>query len=75
MAVSLKWKGDELYLGKTMMAHVRKEKGASGGWAEGAGWEYVLGPDDFVSPPYERKQDTMNDCFDRVRDMLARAGA
>lgn len=69
MAVSLKWKGDELYLGKTKMAHVREDKRAGGGW------EYVLGPNDFVSVAHERKEDAVSHCYGRVRDMLARAGA
>jgi hypothetical protein len=68
MAVSLKWKGDELYLGKTMMAHVRPRTLEDG-------YLYVLGPEDRVSDPYERKEDARQDCETVVRDMLARAGA
>lgn len=74
MAVSLKWKGDELYLGKTKMAEVMPVWSAPGA-PEIETFQYVLGPNDKVSEPYQRKQDARNDCTQVVRDMLARAGA
>jgi hypothetical protein len=69
MAVSLKWKGDELYLGKTMMAHVRPSERLQ------RSFEYVLGPEDKVSTPYQDKDDARQDCLAVVRDLLAKAGA
>lgn len=69
MTVSLKWKGNELFLGKTKMAHIRDNAEQSGLC------EYVLGPEDRVSEPYQRKDDARQDCERVVRDMLARAGA
>jgi hypothetical protein len=68
MPATLKWKGDELFLGKTKMAEVRTR-------AEGLEYDYVLGPKDFVSEPYQGKNDARQDCLHRVRDMLAKAGA
>lgn len=68
MAVSLKWKGDELFLGKTKMGLVMMKPSVNG-------WVYVLGPEDSVSDPYQRKDDARQDCETVVRDMLSRAGA
>ncbi len=64
----LKWDGDELFLGKTKMAEVRQrgEKPAL--------HEYVLGPEDKVSPPYERKEDARSDCMHAVMRLLKSAG-
>jgi hypothetical protein len=67
MAVSLKWKGNELFLGKTKMAEVRP--------LEGHWWEYVIGAEDRLSEPYQSKEDCRQDCETVVRDMLAQAGA
>lgn len=45
---TLKWKGDQLFLGATKMAEVKKH-------ADGV-YRYHLGPDDHVSEPYEHKE-------------------
>jgi hypothetical protein len=74
MAVSLKWKGDELYLGKTKMAEVMPVWSAPAK-PETETFQYVLGPNDKVSEPYQSKEDCRQDCETVVRDMLARAGA
>jgi hypothetical protein len=66
--VTLKWKGDELCLGATKMAEVRTR-------ADGLEYDYVLGPEDHVSEPYQDKEDCRQDCMRHVRDLLAKAGA
>lgn len=66
MPVGLKWKGDELFLGKTKMADL-EERPTRGGWV------YVLGPEDFVSEGYERMQDARNDCTSHVQRLLDKA--
>jgi hypothetical protein len=73
MPATLKWKGDELFLGKTKMAGVRTR-------AEGLEYDYVLGRDDepeydHVSEPYREKEDARQDCETHVRGLLSRAGA
>ena len=65
--VTLKWKGDELFLGATKMAEVKP--------LEGHWWNYVIGPNDTVSEPYQSKEDARQDCATVVRDLLAKAGA
>jgi hypothetical protein len=65
---TLKWKGDELFLGATKMAHVRP-------MTREDGYLYVIGPDDHVSEPYQDKEDARNDCCDHVRLLLKKAGA
>lgn len=65
--VTLKWKGDELFLGATKMAEVKKH-------ADGV-CRYHLGPDDTISEPYQSKEDAKQDCMRHVRDLLAKAGA
>lgn len=64
--VTLKWKGDELFLGDTKMAEVQLALGAP---------RYIVGPSDFVSGAYETKEDAKQDCLRHVRDLLAKAGA
>lgn len=64
----LNWKGDELFLGATKMAEVRTR-------AEGLEYDYVIGPKDHVSEPYQDKDDAKQDCERHVRDLLAKAGA
>lgn len=68
MAAELKWNGDELFLGKTKMAEVRTR-------CEGYEWDYVIGPGDTVSEPYQRKADARQDCERAVREALRKAGA
>jgi len=68
MAVDLKWKGDELFLGATKMAEVRTR-------AAGIEYDYVIGPTDHVSEPYQDKEDARQDCYDHVRRLLKKAGA
>ena len=71
MAAQLKWKGDELFLGKTKMAEVRVRLGG------GVSVEhfYVLGPKDFVSEPYKEKSTARQECWKHVCDLLVKAGA
>lgn len=68
MAAQLKWKGDELFLGTTKMAEVRTR-------AEGIEYDYVLGPKDFVSEPYQSKDDARQDCWLHVCRLMKKAGA
>jgi hypothetical protein len=68
MPVMLKWKGDELFLGKTKMAEVRAS-------THGDHAVYVLGPEDKVSEPYESPEDARQDCETEVRRLLKAAGA
>lgn len=74
--VTLKWKGDELFLGATKMAHVMPVAvaGKSGKYDETT-HRYVVGPEDHVSDPYQDKDDAKQDCERHVRDLLAKAGA
>lgn len=75
--VTLKWKGDELFLGATKMAEVQL-RGDTTGQRLGVAVElfrYVIGPNDHVSEPYQRKDDAKQDCMRHIRDMLAKAGA
>lgn len=64
--VTLKWKGDELFLGTTKMAYLA---------FNGPLTKYVIGPSDHVSEPYQSKDDAKQDCMRHVRDLLAKAGA
>ena len=68
MSGLLRWRGDEFFLGATKMAEVRTR-------CEGLEYDYVLGPNDFVSEPYQRKEDARQDCERHVRDLLQKAGA
>lgn len=71
MSGLLKWDGDDLFLGKTRMARVR-EDGVDARTA--TPYDYVVGPDDFISTPYERKDDARQDCERHVRELLRKAG-
>jgi hypothetical protein len=75
MPVMLKWKGNELFLGKTKMAEVItvSVQGKTGKY-DVETFRYVLGPEDRVSEPYERAQDARNDCTDEVARLLKNAG-
>lgn len=64
--VALKWKGDELFLGATKMAEVKP--------LEGHWWEYVIGPNDTTSEPYQVKEDARQDCLAHVQRLLKKAG-
>lgn len=66
--VALKWKGDEMFLGKTKMGAL-EQRPTRGGWV------YVLGPEDFVSEGYESKDDARQDCQTHVRRLLDKARA
>jgi hypothetical protein len=66
MAAQLKWDGDKLMLGKTKMAEVRTR-------AEGIEYDYVIGPGDKVSEPYQDKDDARQDCFNEVLRLLRAA--
>ena len=70
MTVKLKWDGDSLMLGRTKMAEVvsRPRVGV-------LVHAYILGPEDFVSDPYQSKDDARQDCKAHVRRLLANAGA
>jgi hypothetical protein len=63
----LKWDGNVLQIGKTQMAEVRTR-------CEGLEYDYVIGPKDFVSEPYERKEDAHQDCERHIRRLLKKAG-
>lgn len=67
MAATLKWDGDRLMLGWVEMAAVLKRNKA--------GYAYHLNADDFISEPYQSKEDAMQDCLTAVRALLKKAGA
>jgi hypothetical protein len=69
--VELKWKGDELMLGATKMAEVMPV------WSYGGAstYQYIIGPEDHISEPYQDKGDAKQDCMRHVRDLLSKAGA
>lgn len=68
MTVKLKWNGDRLMLGRTVMAGVRREP-------LDEEWVYVIGPRDLTSERYEKKDDCRKDCEAHVRRLLSKAGA
>lgn len=70
MAALLKWDGDKLMLGKTQIAMVVEEQGDADPF-----FRYVLGPEDFVSEPYQDKDDARQDCKNHVQRLLKKAGA
>lgn len=73
--VTLKWKGDELFLGATKMAEVKGHPDEDSPPVTGPCYTYVIGPDDHVSEPYQSKDDAKQDCHRHVRDLLGKAGA
>jgi hypothetical protein len=71
---TLKWDGDELKLGATKMAEVMPVWSAPGA-PQTETFKYVIGPSDFVSEPYQDKDDARQDCFNAVHALLKKAGA
>lgn len=69
MTALLRWKGDEFFLGATKMAEVRSRHPEPD-----VVFDYVLGPEDFVSEPYQEKEDARQDCEAHVRRLLKSAG-
>lgn len=67
MSALLRWKGDEFFIGATKMAEVRTR-------CEGLEYDSVLGPEDFVSEPYQDKEDARQDAEAHVRRLLRGAG-
>ena len=74
MSALLRWKGNELRLGATKMAEVIQVATRGSGAYDGVTFRYVLGPEDFVSEPYQEKDDARQDCEAHVRRLLKRAG-
>jgi hypothetical protein len=72
MAARLTWKGNELYLGRTKMAEVRERGSERRMYPD---YEYVLGPEDKISDPYQNKADARQACETEVRRLLKNAGA
>lgn len=70
MAAQLKWDGDRLMLGKTKMAEVRERGDVRRVYPD---WEYIIGPGDKVSEPYQDKDDARQDCFNEVLRLLRAA--
>ena len=75
MTKLLKWDGDALYLGRTKMAEVASFPDEDHPPMIGPYHRYMIGPDDFTSTPYQRKEDARQDCERHVRQLLKAAGA
>lgn len=66
----LEWRGTCLHLGRTKMGDVRLDTEAY----DAERWRYVLGPEDFISEPYENQESARRECMEHVRRLLAKAG-
>lgn len=71
--VTLKWKGDVLYLGATKMAEVKPVHDVLGD--PPTAFSYVIGLCDHVSELFQSKVDAKQDAERHVRDLLAKTAA